>query len=327
MFRALMVAVALASFAFRSVSHASCRLEELAEFHVDLVGNSPVIDGEINGQPMRILLETGSDISYLTRTAARQFNLPVRSEHNRGMYGADGYDSLVTTYIKEFKVGTLVMKNYTANVGGEGISDAKGVASFQLGVDLLSQFTTEWDLAHGVVRLLHPQDCKVEQLAYWTSSYYQIGLEPVSRVHRSLEFAMQVNGKATKAKLDSGSAVSYIRPADARELGVDPDGPNAKPAADITNLAPHPIPTWIGRFDTFQIGGEKIENAHVLIGQLSSPDTWEYSGDPIPQKVRSASIHLGADFLRAHHLIVVPEKGVALFTYNGGNVFLTDRPE
>jgi hypothetical protein len=104
---------------------------------------------------MRILLETGSDISYLTRTAARRFHLPVRSEHNRGMLGADGYDSLVTTCIKEFKIGTLVLKNDTANVGGKDISDAKGVASFQLGVDVLSQFTTAWDFAHGIVRLLH----------------------------------------------------------------------------------------------------------------------------------------------------------------------------
>ena len=138
---------------------------------------------------------------------------------------------------------------------------------------------------------------------------------------------MEVNGKATKAKLESGSAISYIRPAGARELGVDPGGPNAKPAADVMNLAPNPIPTWIGHFDSFQIGGEKIENARLLIGQLSSPNTWEYSGDPIPQKIPTASVYLGADFFRAHHLIVVPEKQVALFTYNGGEVFLTDRPK
>jgi predicted aspartyl protease len=317
----LTIFVVLASSASISVVHASCRLEEITEFHVDLVGNSPVIDGQVNGQPIRILLETGSDVSYLTRTAAAQLNLPLRSEHARGMFGANGVDSLVTTNIKEFKVGTLVLKNYTANVGAKVISDAKGVTSFQLGVDFLSQFTTEWDLAHGVVRFFRPKECKLEQLAYWASSYYQISLEAVSNVHPSLDFDIKINGKAIKAQLLSGSAISFIRQAGAREVGVDPGGSNAPSAADITGLAPNPIKTWIGRFETFEVGGERIQNARLLIGELTAPNTWEYSGDPIPQRVRSPSVYLGADFLQAHRILVAPDKRVAFFTYNGGAVF------
>jgi hypothetical protein len=305
---------------------ASCRLEELAEFHVDMVGNSPIIDGQINGHPIRIVLETGSDLSHLTRTAARQLDLPLRSAADRWMVDIDTYDTLETTVIKEFKIGKIVLKNYPVNVGGKVIHDGNGVAGFQLGADVLSKFTTEWDLAHGIVRFLSPQDCRIEQLAYWTPSYFQMTLEPQSQFNPSPELEVTINGKSTKAEIVSGSAISYIRPGGAREVGVDTSGPDAKSVGDITGLAKAPIPTWIGRFDRFEVGGETIENVHLLISELSQ-DRWEMSGTRVPMRVRPPEVYLGADFLRANHLIMDPERHVAVFTYNGGPVFNTDRPE
>jgi hypothetical protein len=319
--------LSLASLASMPIARASCRLVEVSEFHVAMVGNSPIIDGEINGQPIRIVLDTGSDISHLTRTAARQLNLPLRSGNDHGMIGPEGYSSVVSTVIKEFKIDKMVLKNFTAHVAGKAIYDGNGVASFELGVDVLWQFTTEWDLARGVVRLFHPQDCQLEQLAYWTPSYFRIDLQPQSLLNPSIEFEVHINGKSTKAELDSGDARSHIRPVAARAVGVDPGGPDAKPAADITGLAPTPIPTWIGRFSTFEVGGETIKDARLLIGELSLTAETEYSGTPIPMRVAAPVVHLGADFLRANHLIIAPEKHVALFTYNGGAVFQTDQPE
>jgi hypothetical protein len=43
-----------------------------AEFHVERVGNVPVVDGQVNGQPIRIPLETGSTVSYITDAAAHR---------------------------------------------------------------------------------------------------------------------------------------------------------------------------------------------------------------------------------------------------------------
>jgi hypothetical protein len=86
-----------------------------------------------------------------------------------------------------------------------------------------------------------------------------------------------------------------------------------------------PIPTWIGRFDTFEVGGETIENARLLIGELIPDVKTEWSGSGIPMRVPAAEVELGADFLRANHLVIVPKKHVALFTYNGGAIFQPKR--
>jgi hypothetical protein len=321
------VILSLASLVYIPVVHASCRLEQIAEFRVDMVANSPIIDGQINGQPIRILLETGSPVSFITRTAASQLHLPIRSYGDRAILGADGKESFQTAVVKEFKIGQLVLKNYTAAVVGTAITDANGVAVYQLGADVLTQFTTEWDLGHGVVRFLRPQDCQLGQLAYWSPSYFQANFEPLSSIHSSIELEIQINGKSTKAKLVSGSANSYISPQAAREAGVDTGGPDAKPAGDITGLTVKPIPTWIGRFNTIEVGGETIKNGRLLIGELFPPTRTEWTGVGIPMRVRSYQICLGADFLRVNHVIIVPEKRAALFTYSGGTVFQPERPE
>jgi aspartyl protease len=70
--------LSLATLMYVPVVHATCRLEQFSEFHVELVGNAPVIPGQVNGQPIRILLETGSFVSYITDTAAHQLGLPIR---------------------------------------------------------------------------------------------------------------------------------------------------------------------------------------------------------------------------------------------------------
>jgi hypothetical protein len=301
------IILSLAALVYIPVAHASCRLEEIAVFHVEMVGNSPIVNGQINGQPIRILLDTGSSVSFITRTAARQLDLSIRSYTNRG--------GLSSAMVKELKIGQFVFKNYPANVASTSITEANGVASFQMGADLFSQFTTEWDLAHGIVRLLHPRDCKLEQLAYWSPSYFQVNLERMSLFEVLVVFEIKINGRATKAKLDSGSAFSYLTPTAAREAGVEPGSPDAQPADEISGLTEKPIPTWIGRFDTFEVGGEMIKNARLRIGEFFPP--W---GNRV-------NINLGADFLQANHLIIVPEKHTALFTYNGGAVFQRERPD
>ncbi len=319
-----LVILSLASLVCIPVAHAACQIEQIAEFHVDMVGDSPIIDGQINGQPIRILLETGSPASFITQTAAKQLHLPLRSYRNQEIYGVDGQESIQTTLVKEFKIGQLVLKEFTVYVVGTEIADASGVAVYQLGADFLAQFTTEWDLGHGIVRLLRPRHCQLGQLVYWSPSYFQVNFEPLSSNRSAVELAIQINGNSAKAKLVSGSAKSYISPQAAREAGVDPGGPDAKRAADITGITAKPIPAWIGRFNTIEVGGETIKNGRLLISDLFPPLDMEWTGVGIPMRVRSYQICLGADFLRANHLIIAPEERTALFTYSGGTVF---RPE
>jgi hypothetical protein len=311
--------LSLLFFVYIPLVHASCRLGQVAEFHLEWVDNAPIINGQVNGHPVRILLETGSSLTFITNKAAHQLNLPVREYRERAILEVGGWKGIETAVVNELRIDGFVLKDYTIGVVPTEIQDANGVAILQLSADFLSHFTTELDFAHGVVRLLLPQDCKLEQLAYWTPSYFRIDVSPFSPDTPFLLLPVKLNGKHMKAHLVSGSAISFVTPQSARDAGVVPGGQNTEPAGDIVGLKAEPIPTWIGRFDTLDVGGETIKNARLRIGEVFPGTKYRPNN--------SVDMHLGSDFLQANRLIIVPGKDAILFTYNGGAVFQLERPD
>jgi gag-polyprotein putative aspartyl protease len=314
------LAGALSFGAFPEVP-AACKIEQISELHVEMVAGSPMIDGQVNGQAVRMLLETGSVISYLTIPAAHQFKLPIRQYAQHTMYGANGNDNIETANVKELRIGELLLKDHVVNVANNQISDGNGVASFQLGADLLSHFATEFDLAHGVVRLLHSQDCKLEQLAYWGQAFSKVELEEYSPQNPEFILNIKVNGKEQEAKLVSGSARSYISLAGAKDAGIEPSSPGVEPAEPF-HAGSVTIPTWAAHFDTIELGGETIKNARLHMGDVFPHGQRQYTGSHIAARLTAAyQIKLGSDFFQAHRLLIVPDQKAVLFTYNRGAVF------
>jgi gag-polyprotein putative aspartyl protease len=315
----LVSVIALTAVFARGMSpeaRAGCRLEKVAELHVQMVGNSPIIDGQINGQPIRSLLETGANSTFITLTAARRLALPIREYSSRTVYGVGGNQSVRTTNVKELHIGSFLLKNVTINVVGNEIHDGNGVASVQLGSDFLSGYATEFDFSHDVVRFLHPQDCKIGQLAYWSPTFAQVDLQP------SFIVDIKVNDKPQHARLVSGSGRSYISLDAAKEGGVEPTSLGVEPAEPFVASPASAIPTWIGRFNTVEIGQETMKNVRLNIGDVFPSGTQEFTGSHLPAQIKTPyQVKLGSDFFQAHRIIVTPDEHVALFTYNEGAVF------
>jgi hypothetical protein len=84
----------------------------------------------------------------------------------------------------------------------------------------------------------------------------------------------------------------------------------------------HQVKAWVGSFDSFTIGDETTKNAKIgmldLWGALKSDRhnlaTVEYA-DGQPEMI------LGADFLRAHHVLFALSQHRLYFSYLGGNIF------
>jgi gag-polyprotein putative aspartyl protease len=296
-----------------SQAQAACKLEQVAEFHVERVAGAPIIDGQINGHPIRILLETGTTSSSITQTAAHQMGLPLRWARNETIEGVDG-QRMQFADIKELRIGQFLLEDSTINVIRGEIHDGNGVANSKLGAAFFARYTTEFDLSRGVVRLLRPKDCKLEQLVYWSPTYLQVDLQHFSTVWPLFKIGISVNGKPQQAALMSGSATSYITPYAAREAGVEPTSPGVEPAEPYVRAGETPIPTWIGRFDTVEFGAETIKNARLHIGYAFPP--WGVAWKSVPYEVI-----FGSDFFQAHRIMIVPDQRVVLLTYNGGAVF------
>jgi predicted aspartyl protease len=305
----------------------ACNLSQLAEWKIERVNNRPMVDGQINGQPLRVLIDTGAQRSFISIGAARRLDLPVR-DAGRSTLGVGGSNRLQSAVIKHLQLGAYGVDDLRLDVTGGGLGAGPTDVGFVLGADFFLHFTTEFDLAHDRIRLLQPQECHVDQLVYWADGYFKVDVEPMSSADPHIETHILVNGSRARAWLDTGAAVSFITTVAAHSAGVGTRDADVKPSTPVRGLAGASIPTWIGRFDAVGIGNETVRNARLRIGDLWGADREQHLGSRIGQVPDVLpDLILGDDFFQAHRIIVSPQQHVALFTYAGGPVFQILRPD
>ena len=305
----------------------ACKIAQIAEWHVTRLNNEPFVDGLINDQPVRILLDTGAYASFISGGAARRLKLRLREEGQMasGVNGEVREEQAVVDHLKVagFHADDLLLRVAASKMG----EDPDGIG-FVLGADFFRHFVTELDLGHDTVRLHKVRECKPEQLVYWDQSYFQMDLEPLSSYWAAFIGTIVVNGVQLRAQLDTGADLSFITTGAARRVGVNVTDPAVKPAAPVTGIAQTPLPTWIGRFDTVTIGEETARNARLRIGDLFGADRNSNTGSHIARVSDNlVDVILGDDFLQAHRMVVLPDEHTAVFTYNGGPVFQIMRPD
>ena len=297
---------------------ADCQILQIAELPVETTDNRVVIHGEINGQKVAALVDTGSAMSFLWRPAARKLGLHLVDDSRVHMYGIGGETLVQATVVRELKLDKLTASNVRLAVAGDLAADFDMI----LGADILSRFTVEFDLAHGAVRLFQPRQCRPEQLAYWAKAYSFADLIASPADSTRVQTTVLLNGKPVRAILDSGTAVSTVSSAAAEMAGVPPDGGTTASGQRIGGIGRKSLQSWTGTFASFSIGDETIRNAQLRIAELNQNSQVERTGSRI-QATREIvpTMLIGADFLRSHRLVVAGADRKLVFTYIGGPVF------
>ena len=324
--RALLVAalaIGLSAASSMSVGAPKCTLVKIEEWPVRLVNNLPIVDGAINGRKIGILIDTGAMRSLLLRAAAVRLDLPRQEATGYRMFGIGGQTRVEIASIDEFRIGQNVRKDWRLLVAGEQ-SDDNGIDVI-LGEDFFHAFDVEFDLAHNAVRLFQPKDCDGVSLAYWTSDVAgNVKLEPFSESRAEIVLSVQINGHPVRAKLDSGSSASVLSKDDAAAAGVTPETPGVVAGDRTRGLGTNTVATWIGPFQSFAIDNEIIRDTTILFADLYKDTRYTSTGSNISRNVEQLHpMLLGADFLRAHRVLVAHSRSKLYFTYVGGPVFLT----
>jgi len=296
---------------------------QVAELPLDPHWYGVVADGQINGQPVKVLVDTGSSLSMISRAAAVKMGLAFRPVTGVSLYGIGGQRQAYGTTVTSLQIGQLVAKNIDL-LGSDSIGNPQ--IAMVLGNDILSQFDVEFDLADHVLRLFKPEGCVADQLAYWNKPYSLAPLLPTSRDSPSIRTPVSLNGQTISAELDSGAGASVVDAAAAARVGVVIDtSVTTEPARGI-GQAPRPVK--IGQFKTFALGEEKIGNVRLglirLVADMQMTDqqtdtriAQSVSGDVEPMML------IGQDFLRSHRVLVANREHALLFSYLGGPVFAT----
>jgi len=320
--KTLLAAAALAiGVTTASVASAAddCKVFQIAELPVRLKYNKLIVDGEINGQKIGIILDTGSTRTLIFRSTAERLGL--RRDRSRGvrMFGIGGETYVESALVDEIRIGGATRESVRMLVAGEREFDDMDVL---LGEDVLQSFDVEFDLAHAVVRLYQPKHCEGMSLAYWaTDGARTVGIEPVDERRPQIRLDVLINGQKLRALLDSGTGISLLDKPMAAALGVTPSTPGVVPFGRGTGLGRKTIEFWIGPFQSVAIGDETIKDTSIVFGDVFKDASYTETGSRVPRRVESVAMLLGADFLHAHRVLVAHSQRKIYFTYVRGPVF------
>jgi tetratricopeptide (TPR) repeat protein len=284
----------------------TCNLGLLAEVPVTMSGTTPLVHALINGADARFIADSGAFFNMLTPAATAQFKLPREmAPINFLVSGVGGDRSADLAIVKEFTFAGAKFPNREFVVAGNDFDGAVGL----IGQNLLSVRDTEYDLANGVIRIMHERDCKGLGLAYWSRSApaSEIDIERMSPQTPHIVGNVYINGVKIKAMFDTGAASSVLSLAAAKRAGITPKTDGVELAGATAGVGSHYVETWIAPIRSFRIGDEEIRDTHLAVTDLGND--------------RLSDMLLGADFFLSHRIYVSQQRSKLYFTYNGGPVF------
>jgi predicted aspartyl protease len=292
-----------------------CKLVRIEEWPVRLVHSHLMIDGVINGKKIGIVLDTGAERSMIFRASAMRLDLPRHWYAGERVLGIGGTSQVEYAHVAEFRIGEASRNEWDLTVAGEHAEEG---VDFLLGDDFFQVFDVEFDLAHNAVRLFQPQDCDRVSLAYWTKTdaANEVWIEPVNNARPKIFLPVRINGQPVRAMLDSGASSSLLNKSTAAAAGVTPETPGVSATAGANGIGKNIAAAWIGPFRSFAIGNEIIRDTTIRFA-----DMWP--GVRFEVQQQQPMMLLGADFLRAHRVLVAHSQRKLYFTYVGGSVFQT----
>jgi tetratricopeptide (TPR) repeat protein len=247
----------------------------------------------------------------LSGGSAEKFKLTLTPPpNNMYMTGIGGSTSISVARVKYFSLTGLMGGKVFSNVDfAVASSTAFRGADGIVGQNVIGTDDTEYDLANGVIRIFRTKECGDKSLAYWAGS------APVSVLtidHRDahsphIRGSGTINGSKIRIVFDTGASMSLLSDKAAARAGIHPEQDDVVAAGSMSGIGKNTVEVSVARFDELDIGGEKIKNARLLIGDIDL----RHNGDML----------LGSDFFLSHRVYVSSRQSKLYFTYNGGRVF------
>ena len=242
---------------------ASCALEPLGTVPIRLIGNVPVTVVGINDQPALLILDTGSDVTLLSRAAAAR--LGVMSERNPSLLlsGAGGRLQAARAVLPTLQLAGAVATGVGAVVGRKLQAPIDGV----LGINVLAGLELDLDAPAGRLTVYRARAPACAGAApAWTGPYTRLDTGQQPSGH--LITPAVLNGRPVRALLDTGASRTTVGLAAAAAAGItDADLRQSKASVsqslDATGIVVRPQP-----FRELRIAGAVFPNPVLDVANL-----------------------------------------------------------
>lgn len=295
---------ALLGVAAMPAAFAGCDITTM-EIPVRLVDHRPVATLVLNGVEVPMLVDSGAFFSVISPATATQLNLPLRPlPPGMRLSGHTGRIEAKRTVVEKVGLVGAELSNIPFIVGGNQLN--AGIQGI-LGRNILSFADTEYDLAHGVVRLVFPKgDCADVNLAYWAGNAPVISTALHTRLRGETHIYAdaELNGRRVRALMDTGAPVTTLTRRGARLAGISESV--WTPVGRVGGAGEGRVNSWSAVVERFEFGGQKVGNSRLRIDDVESDDY---------------DMIIGLDYFLAHRIYVSRLQGQLYATWNGGPIF------
>jgi hypothetical protein len=297
------VCVCLAALVVPLAAWADCQMSELFELPVTMQGLRPVVPAKVNGEQAWFVLDSGYYESWISSGAANR--LKLKSTLAMSDYRVQSAGGSPMTNVGTFTLGGLAFKDVPFEVdeagAGKGIDGAIGQKLLKIG-------DVDYDLHGGVVRLMRPQNCGDQPLAWWLKPGETFGVTNLTSggvFGTDATATATINGVNLRVGFRTGESVSLLTQQAAKRLGINLNDPSVASAGSI-DWEGDPVKLWIAPIRSFAFAGEEIRDTSL---RVTSADITGYD------------LLLGADYFLSHRLYFANGQHKLYVTYAGGPVF------
>lgn len=247
--------------------------------------NRITVPATVEGQPVRLMVDTGAPMTLLQRSKAEalglKYEMAKRWERGR-FFGGTKVSRKVT--VNEFILGNLKASGVEVWLAPDEhqLEGADGL----LGASVLLNYDVDFDFAGAKLNLFLPHRCP-GKVVYWTQNEDAITKIPMTMDHAHVRLDLAIDGVPIKATLDTGaSGLTLDMETFMPKFGLTPQSPGvvAVPARDGV----HTIYRYTAKNLSF--GGVNVTNPIITF---------------VPQdlsKDRDYDMLLGMDVLRHLHM-------------------------
>jgi predicted aspartyl protease/tetratricopeptide (TPR) repeat protein len=301
------VIAAIAMFAVQSgVARANCQFGLLAELPVTMRGMRASVPVSVDGHKTDLWLDSGAFFNFMSRAKASEFALPLKALPD-GFYisGIGGAAQAELATVKNLNLAGIPFPKMDFVVGGSDSGNG------MLGANLFFPFDTEFDMAHGQVKLFRAKGCAKTNLGYWAGERY-LGVAKLVQNDdlgdHHIYAEATVNGSKIRVMFDTGAPGSTLTRKAAQRAGIDMTKPDVVESDTVHGVGMKGRRSWTVRSVSFEIGGEAIRNTPLEV---------------IDEDFANFDMIAGMDFFLSHHILVSRSQNLVYLTYNGGRIFST----
>lgn len=261
----------------------TCKIGLVADLPLVPGTRLPAVEATLDGQKALVYIDTGADLSVISRPAADRFDLRAGPEGGLvRISGIGGTVNAPVVKVPRLGLGTGVAHELELPVAGDLGGPVQGVPVLGLfGGDFLSNYDVDLDVPGHRFRMYRLQSCGSSMHPLEGPAFSV----PFTLDNAKVVLDLKLNGKPVTGFLDSGATHSLVPISLARQAGVAAADMKADRIAGTRGIDENTIDARVHRFGSLEIGDETMKNFRFGVVDTDVDD-----------------MILGDDFLRFNHV-------------------------